>query len=632
MSPSTGSPGFSRSDRNLAVRAATLALSAWVAFALASLWHVEHAYWAAMPVWVVAQASRGVLLERAFFRVVGTLLGAAAGFGLLLLPVPPYAKLALLGLWVAASAGLTHLLRGVHGYGALLAGITAPIVVVPSVLAAAGSRELALARVECTLIGVLTATVITGLMTPRSPRQAFFERVRRACGDAAAFAARVLRDGPAGTVPEERRILAEISELEASSRLVLAGSLEGYRRLHDVDSMVVGALSLMGSALALAGDGNLEARDRQHLPGHLERVAAHLHTVESAGAEAGFPPLAAGAAPSRLADGLARILDGDAALCGPDGAGRHRLRLPLARLAPHREWPQSFRTGLLAGGATFLACALALGTGWPLGILLAFGVSIFSMVLGSMTLPQDIAPKLLTGVLTGAFAAVIYRIAVQPAATTTPWLLLSIAPFLLLGGVLRAHPRTAIAGVDFNMCFLLASQAGSAAVRPGTAVLESLALATGAALMAGGFMLLPRRAVRQAREAAAVIRNDLRRMVEPDQDLAGTDWRARSFRQILRLALHLGRAKELGDRWPTGLLATLNLGHGIEQLHLQPAGLPTKAAALVTLGRLAEAPREVAGALRRLADTEPADPLGPVLRTLATDLEQAEGLLRFGLA
>lgn len=631
MPPSAGSPSFSRTDRNLAARAATLALSAWVAFALASLWHVQHAYWAAMPVWVVAQASRGVLLERALFRVVGTLLGAAAGFGLLLLPVPPLAKLALLGLWVAASAGLTHILRGVHGYGALLAGVTAPIVVIPSVLAAAGSRELALARVECTLIGVLTATVITGLMTPRSPRQAFFARVRRTCGDAAAFAARVLRDGLAGTVPEERRILAELSELEASSRLVLAGSLEGYRRLHDVDAMVVGALSVMGSALTLARNGSPGAADRRHLPGHLERVAAHLRATEPGGPEAELhlPETAPGLA--RLADGLARILDGDAALRGPDGGGRHGLRLPLARLTPHREWPQAIRTGLLAGGATFLACALALGTGWPLGILLAFGVSIFSMVLGSMTLPQDIAPKLLTGVLAGAFAAVVYRIAVQPAATTTPWLLLSLAPFLLLGGVLRAHPRTAIAGVDFNMCFLLASQAGSAVVRPGTAVTESLALAAGAVLMAGGFMLLPRRAVRQAREAAAVIRSDLRRMVEPDQDPAGIDWRARSFRQILRLALHLGRAKELGDRWPTGLLATLNLGHGIEQLHRLPVGLPAKAAALAALGRLAEAPREVAVELRRLAGTGPAD-LDPALWNLAEDLEQAEALLRFGLA
>lgn len=128
---------FSRIDQNLAARAATLALSAWVAFAIASVWHVEHAYWAAMPVWVVAQASRGVLLERAFFRVVGTLLGAAAGFLLLRLPVHPYVQLAPLGLWVAASAGLTHILRGVHGYGALLAGITAPIVVIPAVLASA---------------------------------------------------------------------------------------------------------------------------------------------------------------------------------------------------------------------------------------------------------------------------------------------------------------------------------------------------------------------------------------------------------------------------------------------------------------------------------------------------------------
>jgi hypothetical protein len=285
----------------------------------------------------------------------------------------------------------------------------------------------------------------------------------------------------------------------------------------------------------------------------------------------------------------------------------------------------------LAGGATFLACALALGTGQPLGILLAFGVSIFSMVLGSMTLPQDIAPKLLTGVLTGASVAVIYRIAVQPAATTTPWLLLSIAPFLLLGGVLRAHPRTALAGVDFNMCFLLASQAGSTPVRPGTAVAESLALAAGAALMAGGFMALPRRAVRQAREAATLIRSDLRRMVAPDLDSDGTDWRARAFRQVLRLALHLGRAKELGDRWPTGLLATLNLGQGIEQLRRQPPGLPTQAASLAALACLAEAPREVAGELRRLAGAEPAGSLVPVLLGLAADLEAAEELLRYGL-
>src|SRR5690606_8334708 len=49
-----------------------LALSALLAFSVASLLQVENAYWAAMPVWVVTQNVRGLLIERAVFRVVGT--------------------------------------------------------------------------------------------------------------------------------------------------------------------------------------------------------------------------------------------------------------------------------------------------------------------------------------------------------------------------------------------------------------------------------------------------------------------------------------------------------------------------------------------------------------------------------
>ena len=91
-----------------------LALAAWLALAIASFLHIENAYWAAMPVWVVAQSSRGLLLERGFFRIVGTLVGAAVGFGLMHIPAGPYVVLALLGLWIAFASGFTHLLRGVH--------------------------------------------------------------------------------------------------------------------------------------------------------------------------------------------------------------------------------------------------------------------------------------------------------------------------------------------------------------------------------------------------------------------------------------------------------------------------------------------------------------------------------------
>jgi hypothetical protein len=96
--------------------------------------------------------------------------------------------------------------------------------------------------------------------------------------------------------------------------------------------------------------------------------------------------------------------------------------------------------------------------------------------------------------------------------------------------------------------------------------------------------------------------------------------------------LHLGRAKELGDRWPTGLLAAMNLGYGLEQLINHPTDAPAKAIARTALLRLAEAPREVAAELRGLAGAGPIESLYPLLLNLAADLEQAEGLLLFGVA
>ncbi|WP_243305023.1 FUSC family protein [Geothrix oryzisoli] len=620
-------------DRAVVVRALVLALSAWVAFAIATLVHVQNAYWAAMPVWVVAQASRGVLVERALFRVLGTLLGAAVGFAILHIPVDAYVQFGLLGLWVALNGGLTHVLRGVHGYGALLAGITAAIVVMPAVLAPGASLEFAIARVECTLIGVMVATVITGLATPESPRQAFFLRIRLLSADAVAYAAEVLRRGASTLSVEKRRILAEISEVEASARLILAGSFEGYRRLHDVDSLMVGMLGTMSAAVALRPDGRPGAAGADALARGLDPVAEHLRS-EGCPPMGEVPRMAEIPGSGRLADALVRLLEANAALGRPlDGSTALPLRRELAALAPHREWPQAGRTALASGAATFLAAALAHRVGSPLAVQAAIGVCIFSLVLGSMALPHHIAPKLLAGVAAGAFVAILYRLGVQPAFPSPPGLLWTLAPFLLVGGLLRAHPRTALAGVDFNMCFLLASQAGATG-SPGAkeVVGGSAALAAAASLVAGNYILMPRRSVRQAEDAVGVIRRDLLRMVETGPGEALADWRARGARQILRLSLHLGRAKDLGWRWPKGILAVLSLGHAIEQLHELPdtVGGSLKREAFDALRRLVEDPHGTARVVRALADAAQEPAPREVLLDLANGLETSAELLNFG--
>jgi uncharacterized membrane protein YccC len=621
-------------DRQVVSRALVLALSAWVAFAIATVQHVQNAYWAAMPVWVVAQASRGVLIERAFFRVLGTGLGALAGFAILHVPVQPLVQFALLGLWVAANGGLTHVLRGVHGYGALLAGVTATIVVIPSVLAPGASLSLATARVECTLIGVVVATVITGLATPKSPSQAFFADLRHLSADAVAYAAQVLRRGAGEMGVEKCRILGEISEVEASSRLILAGSFEGYRRLHEVDSLVVGSLAVMSAAVALGPEGQPQAGPIGDLASQLEQVADHLRQETEPLSAARFSPMGAQSRSERLSEALARILEANTALSLPINASTARpFRRRLAVLAPHREWSQAGRTALASGAATFLAAALAHWAGSPVVVQAAVGVSIFSLVLGSLALPQHIAPKLMVGVVGGVVLAVFYRLAVQPNLASTPALLLSLAPFLVLGGFLRAHPRTAIAGVDTNMCFLLTSQAGTTVVASTLSVIGgAAALAAAAILVAGNYILMPRSSVRQAEEAAEVIRRDLLRMIEPGSGGALEDWRARGSRQILRLSLHLGRSKELGERWPKGMLAALNLGHAIEQLHEIPDSVagPAKAEALGALQGLAKDPTGAAQALRSMAEAGTRDVLRPVLLDLACGLEKSEALLTSG--
>ncbi|WP_332670890.1 FUSC family protein [Aromatoleum sp.] len=609
-------------------KALSLAFAAWLSFAIASLLHVHNAYWAAMPVWVLTQASRGLVVERAVFRIVGTLIGASVGFALVHVPAPPIVQLALLAGWIGFNAALTHLLRGVHGYGALLAGMTAAVVVIPALLTPTESLDIAIARVECTLIGVVVSTLVLAVLTPVSPLAEFYAQVRAVSADAVAYAARLLRDpAAAGDAAEEGRLVAQISQLDASARPTAAGSVEGYRRLGDIDLLVVGSLSTIAAAQAVKDAG---CRIEPGLPEWLDRVAARLRRESQAEArEAGWAEADDDVAVARLKIAVGQILDAGDALA--HGVSRPVSGATRIRLAPHREWALAGRTAALAAAASFGAGLVGLAWPWPAVELAALGVCIFVMVLGSLPLPQLVAPKLFAGVVTGVVAATFYRLALQPHIASNAALLLSIAPFVLLGGFGRANPRTGIAAIDANMCFMLASQAGMPAVDDvGRVLADSAALAVAAGLMAGLFVLLPRRAQRQAFDAAAVIRRDLQRILEAD---AGDRlaWHARASRAILRLTLHLGRAKTLGERWPAGLVATLNLGHALIDLrkHGMPESVRTLLASMLQQKRT---PRQTVTALDTLAGGIDDAGTRRQLGRLSLALDRAADLLTFGLA
>lgn len=551
-------------DRPAIIYALTLFLAATLAFGIASQLHVQNAYWAAMPVWVVAQAQRGLMIERGVFRVVGTLVGSAVGFAILMFLHQPVLVLIALSVWVTLTAGLTHLFRRANSYAALMAGITGAVVVLPSLLSAEPSLDLALARVECTLIGVVVVTVLTGLVTPDSQRDVFFAQVRLLVAEVVNYVANVFEH--TGQDDFERHILAEISELEMAADTVLAGSIDGYRRMRHVNALVAASLALMATAQTLRRRGL--GADSPALPsGVLIQFAHRLHAdrpqnVVSNDVRALIAKAQLEGTP--LGDALDQLIAAQAALCSPKIENSRSFGKSSIVMAPRYEWGLARGTGIVCGSVTLITGLLALLSGLYAGELAALGVCIFSMVLGSMSKPQDVAPHMFKGVIAGVIAATFYRFAVAPYVMTVTGLILSVAPFILVGALARTSRKTAMSALDANMCFLLASQAVLPAVTDTAAILSgSLALLLAGTLVTTGFRLLPRRSDPLAFDAAKLILRDLHRLISGTRARKDEEWQPRALRQTLRMMLHLGRANTLREKTPKGMLAALSLGNAV---------------------------------------------------------------------
>ena len=104
---------------------ASVCLALYVAFWL----QLDNAYWAGTSAAIVCQPRLGASMRKAWFRMIGTLVGAVAIVLLTaLFPQNRAAFLAGLAIWGAACALVTTLLRNFSAYAAALAGYTAAVI------------------------------------------------------------------------------------------------------------------------------------------------------------------------------------------------------------------------------------------------------------------------------------------------------------------------------------------------------------------------------------------------------------------------------------------------------------------------------------------------------------------------
>src|SRR5260221_7830632 len=140
---------------------AAVVLALYIAFWL----ELDNAYWAGTSAAIVCQPSLGASLRKASFRMIGTVVGAAAI--VVLTACFPQSRIGfLMGLaaWGAACGFVATILRNFASYGAALAGFTG--VVIPSdLIGATGGANgeaftLALTRVSEICIGIVCAGIV----------------------------------------------------------------------------------------------------------------------------------------------------------------------------------------------------------------------------------------------------------------------------------------------------------------------------------------------------------------------------------------------------------------------------------------------------------------------------------------
>ncbi|SPK75964.1 conserved membrane protein of unknown function (plasmid) [Cupriavidus taiwanensis] len=192
--------------------AAMLAL--YIALALG----LPRPYWAMATVYLVSHPLTGATRSKSIYRVAGTVMGATAA--VILLPWlvnEPMWLMSAIALWVAALIYLSLLDRTPRSYAFLLAAYTLPIVALPAVSDPTSIFDVALARLEEIVLGIVCASMVGALAFPESVSRVLRDRADAWLGDISRWVDAMLDPSKAGTEQLQatrHRLAADILALD----------------------------------------------------------------------------------------------------------------------------------------------------------------------------------------------------------------------------------------------------------------------------------------------------------------------------------------------------------------------------------------------------------------------------------
>jgi uncharacterized membrane protein YccC len=161
--------------------AAKTTASGLIALLIAFTFNLDQPQWALLTVFIVSQPQSGLVLAKSFYRVIGTLIGAAVA--LLLVALFAQERVLFLGalaLWVGVCTFGSQYARNFVAYSFVLSGYTAAVVGIPAALEANNAFYIASARVTEICLGIIVAAAVHRIVLPGSLAAALWQSVAAA--------------------------------------------------------------------------------------------------------------------------------------------------------------------------------------------------------------------------------------------------------------------------------------------------------------------------------------------------------------------------------------------------------------------------------------------------------------------
>ncbi|WP_420997768.1 FUSC family protein [Cupriavidus sp. 30B13] len=459
-------------------------VAAMLALFIALYLGLPRPYWAMASVYIVAHPLTGATRSKALYRVLGTLLGAAASVAMVpTLVNEPALLMAAVAVWTGVLLYVALLHRTPRSYVFMLAAYTLPLVALPSVNDPGGIFDIAVARAEEICIGILCASVVGSLLFPANVAMVLRQRSAQWLADAALWATDMLCADAAAKVSRHQSRHRLAADILALDQLIsqLSYDTETAARVRQAQELRGRMTMLLPVLSSLAAVVEALHQNPAGMPERLSRNMARVQKWIAGGAQAPLPGLELPQA-SPLADAQAR-LDAARPGQGPDwhdalaatAEGRLRelmelwqdcvaLQRRMGAAEPEAEWTPAFRRwevgaarhydhGMLLFSTVTVALAiftmgmLWIWTGWADGAgAVALG-AVACCFFAALDEPAPMIHSFFTWNVVCLVIATIYLFLVLPNAHDFEMLVLMFsAPYLVIG-VLMAQPRLALIGM-----------------------------------------------------------------------------------------------------------------------------------------------------------------------------------------